>query len=92
MAEVIREVFMSSKQAAVRQVLDRVKGEGRTSLAPVEAKALCDAYGIPVPNEGLATSGSSAGSLMATAEPMITGSVVLAVATTRGALGVAESG
>jgi acetyl coenzyme A synthetase (ADP forming)-like protein len=56
---------MSSKQAAVRQVLDRVKGEGRTSLAPAEAKALCDAYGIPVPNEGLATTGPEAGRVAA---------------------------
>ena len=51
---------MSRNRAAVREVLDRVKTEGRTSLAPAEAKVLCDAYGIPVPQEGLATSAREA--------------------------------
>ena len=59
----VREVFMSSKQAVVREVLDRAKAEKRTSLAPAEAKALCDAYGIPVPKEALAVSGDGAGRL-----------------------------
>ena len=54
---------MSSNKATVRQVLDRVKAEGRTSLAPAETKALCDAYGIPVPKEALAVSAQGAARL-----------------------------
>jgi acetyl coenzyme A synthetase (ADP forming)-like protein len=47
-------------KTAVRSVLDRVKSEGRTSLTAPEAKTVCDAYGIPVPKEGLATSADAA--------------------------------
>ncbi len=43
------EGSMSYDQASVRQVLDRVKAERRTSLTPAESKILCDAYGIPLP-------------------------------------------
>ncbi|HEY7712357.1 MAG TPA: acetate--CoA ligase family protein [Candidatus Entotheonella sp.] len=51
---------MSYDQAAVRAVLDQVKAEGRTSLTALEGKQVCDAYGIPTPPEGLATSAESA--------------------------------
>jgi acetyl coenzyme A synthetase (ADP forming)-like protein len=44
----------------VRKVLDRVKSEGRTSLTAPEGKAVCDAYGIAVPKEGVATSAADA--------------------------------
>ncbi len=44
----------------VRGVLDKVQFEGRTSLTAPEGKLLCDAYGIPVPQEGLARSASEA--------------------------------
>src|SRR5437764_15336142 len=44
----------------VRQVLDRVKSEGRTSLTAPEGKLLCDAYGIAVPKEAVATSAKQA--------------------------------
>ena len=44
----------------VRKVLDRVKSEGRSSLTAPEGKAVCDAYGIPVPKEGVATSAADA--------------------------------
>lgn len=44
----------------VRRVLDKVQFEGRTSLTAPEGKLLCDAYGIPVPREGLARSASEA--------------------------------
>jgi acetyl coenzyme A synthetase (ADP forming)-like protein len=47
-------------QAAVRQVLDTVRAEGRTALSAPEAKRVCDAYGIAVPQEGLATSAEEA--------------------------------
>jgi acetyl coenzyme A synthetase (ADP forming)-like protein len=45
---------------AVREVLDAVRSEGRTSLSAPEAKRLCDAYGIAVPQEGLAKSSEQA--------------------------------
>jgi len=51
---------MSYDQAPVRQVLDRVKAERRTSLSPAESKILCDAYEIPLPQEGIATSSAEA--------------------------------
>src|SRR3982751_2791223 len=50
----------SGNRNQVRQVLDRVKAEGRTSLTAPEGKAVCDAYGIPVPKEGVATSAADA--------------------------------
>ncbi len=51
---------MSYDRAAVRQVLDKVKADGRSSLSPSEGKSVCEAYGIPVPKEGLATSAREA--------------------------------
>ena len=48
---------------AVRQVLDKAKAEGRTSLTAPEGKLVCDAYGIPVPKEGVATSADEAAKL-----------------------------
>jgi acetyl coenzyme A synthetase (ADP forming)-like protein len=47
-------------KTAVRSVLDRVKAEKRDSLTAPEAKIVCDAYGIPVPQEGLAKSADEA--------------------------------
>jgi acetyl coenzyme A synthetase (ADP forming)-like protein len=47
-------------QAAVGEVLDAARAEGRTSLSAPEAKRVCDAYGIEVPREGLATSADEA--------------------------------
>ncbi len=43
-------------RAAVRGVLDRALAEGRQALTGPEGKQVCDAYGIPTPAEGLATS------------------------------------
>lgn len=54
---------MSYDQTAVRAVLDQVKAEGRTSLTALEGKQVCDAYGIPTPPEGLATSAEMAKNL-----------------------------
>src|SRR4051812_8175034 len=50
-------------KGAVRNVLDRVKAEGRTSLTAPEGKLVCDAYGIPVPKEGVANSAQDAARL-----------------------------
>ena len=47
----------------VREVLDAVRADGRSSLSAPEAKRVCDAYGIEVPQEGLATSADEAVSL-----------------------------
>jgi acetyl coenzyme A synthetase (ADP forming)-like protein len=49
-----------SRAATVREVLDAVRADGRTSLSAPEAKRVCDAYGIEVPREGLATSADEA--------------------------------
>ena len=50
-------------KAAVRAVLDRVKAENRSALSAPEAKEVADAYGLPVPQEGLATSADDAARL-----------------------------
>ena len=47
-------------EAVVRQVLDRVKADKRTALTAPEGKLVCDAYGIPVPREGVASSAADA--------------------------------
>src|SRR4051812_22597767 len=51
--------FQGDKQK-VRQILDAVKKEGRDSLTAPEGKLICDAYGINVPREGVATSAAEA--------------------------------
>lgn len=45
---------------AVRKILDAVKADNRTSLTAPEGKLVCDAYGIPVPKEAVATSAAEA--------------------------------
>ena len=50
-------------QDAVRAVLDKAKAEGRSSLNADEAKAVCDAYGIATPREGVAASAELAGDI-----------------------------
>ena len=50
-------------QATVREVLDAVRADGRSALSAPDAKRVCDAYGIEVPGEGLATSAEEAVSL-----------------------------
>jgi acetyl coenzyme A synthetase (ADP forming)-like protein len=54
---------MSYDQAAVRTVLEQVRVDGRTALTALEGKQLCEAYGIPMPREGLATSATAAARL-----------------------------
>ncbi|MBM3223401.1 MAG: CoA-binding protein, partial [Candidatus Tectomicrobia bacterium] len=54
---------MSYDRAAVRAVLDQVRAEGRTALTAPEGKQVCEAYGIAVPQEGLATSAVEAARL-----------------------------
>jgi acetyl coenzyme A synthetase (ADP forming)-like protein len=50
-------------KGAVREVLDKVRAEGRDSLTAPEGKRVCDAYGIPTPREGLATTADEAARL-----------------------------
>ncbi|HEX7327513.1 MAG TPA: acetate--CoA ligase family protein [Casimicrobiaceae bacterium] len=54
---------MAHDKAAVRSILDKVKAAGRTSLTAPEGKLVCDAYGIPVPKEAVATSAAEAAKL-----------------------------
>ena len=54
---------MAKNKTAVRHILDKAKAEGRTSLTAPEGKLVCDAYGIPVPKEGVATSAAEAAKL-----------------------------
>src|SRR5918992_1179380 len=53
-------VTETSRTAAVGAILEAARTEGRTSLSAPEAKRVCDAYGISVPREGLATSADEA--------------------------------
>jgi acetyl coenzyme A synthetase (ADP forming)-like protein len=46
--------------STVREILDRVRAEGRMALTAPEGKRICDAYGIPTPREGLAATASEA--------------------------------
>ncbi|EHR51958.1 acyl-CoA synthetase (NDP forming) [Saccharomonospora marina XMU15] len=50
-------------KAAVREVLDEVRAQGRDSLTAPEGKRVADAYGIPTPREGLATTADEAAAL-----------------------------
>jgi acetyl coenzyme A synthetase (ADP forming)-like protein len=54
---------MAYDKASVRKVLANAKAEGRAALTAPEGKLICDAYGIAVPKEGVATSAKSAASL-----------------------------
>ena len=45
---------------AVRAVLDAARAAGRTALTAPEGKQIADAYGIPVPDEGLAETADEA--------------------------------
>ncbi|MDB5555047.1 MAG: CoA-binding protein, partial [Rhizobium sp.] len=54
------KVAAPSAKETVRKVLAAVKADKRTSLTTPEGKLVCDAYGIPVPGEGVAKSASEA--------------------------------
>src|SRR4029434_10599586 len=47
----------------VKGVLDAVKTEGRTALTAPEGKLVCEAYGITVPREAVATSAADAAAI-----------------------------
>src|SRR5438093_7759911 len=52
--------MMNYDRTTVRVVLDQIRAEGRMALTAPEGKRVCEAYGIPVPKEGLATSAHEA--------------------------------
>src|SRR5882757_10524888 len=49
-----------SEKNAVRRILDQAKAAGREALTAPEARGLCEAYGINIPQEGVATTGAEA--------------------------------
>src|SRR4029453_14576040 len=51
---------MINDRTEVRRILDTVKAEGRSALTAPEGKIVCEAYGIAVPREGVATSAADA--------------------------------
>jgi acetyl coenzyme A synthetase (ADP forming)-like protein len=51
---------VKTDRTAVRSLLDQARADGRTALTAPEAKLVCDAYGIPTPQEALATSAQAA--------------------------------
>lgn len=53
----------TKNRATVQQILSAAKAAGRSVLTAPEGKLLCDAYGITVPQEGLATSAADARAL-----------------------------
>src|SRR3984893_9154995 len=54
---------MSYDKSSVRRILDHARSSGRTALTAPEAKGLCEAYGIAIPREGVATNATGAGAL-----------------------------
>ncbi len=56
---------MTKDKAKVRKILDAVKAAGRDSLTAPEGKLVCDAYGISVPQEGVAANAAEAQKLAA---------------------------
>jgi acetyl coenzyme A synthetase (ADP forming)-like protein len=64
-----RDVAQSTRSSgaadAVRAVLAAVRASGRNALTAPEAKIVCDAYEIPLPQEALSTSADSAAKLAA---------------------------
>ncbi|MEA3182997.1 MAG: hypothetical protein QOI59_6520 [Gammaproteobacteria bacterium] len=49
-----------SEKNAVRRILDQAKAAGREALTAPEARGICEAYGINIPKEGVATTGAEA--------------------------------
>jgi acetyl coenzyme A synthetase (ADP forming)-like protein len=47
----------------IRQILDDARAAGRSLLSPTDARAICQAYGIPVPGDGVAASADQAANL-----------------------------
>src|SRR5215469_13911032 len=54
---------MANDKTTVRTLLDQAKAAGRSALTAPEAKAICEAYGIAVPKEGVAATAADAATL-----------------------------
>ncbi|HEY6619863.1 MAG TPA: acetate--CoA ligase family protein, partial [Steroidobacteraceae bacterium] len=54
---------MSYDKNAVRKILDQAKASRREALTAPEARGVCEAYGITIPKEGVATSADEAAKL-----------------------------
>src|SRR5258708_39807662 len=52
-------------KSAVRKILDQAKAAGREALTAPEARGVCEADGITIPKEGVATSADEAAKLAA---------------------------
>lgn len=48
---------------AVRQIIDSARSSGRTLLSAADARTICEAYGIPIPGDGIAASAHEAARL-----------------------------
>lgn len=56
---------MNDQQNDINAILEAARSAGRDSLSAADARDLCIAYGIPVPDEGLAASADEASSIAA---------------------------
>jgi acetyl coenzyme A synthetase (ADP forming)-like protein len=56
---------MTYDKSAVRKILDHARASGRAALTAPEARGLCEAYGIVIPREGLATNATDAAAVAA---------------------------
>jgi acyl-CoA synthetase (NDP forming) len=54
---------MAHDKSTVRRLLDEARASGRSSLTAPEARGVCEAYGIAIPQEGLARSAAEAARL-----------------------------
>src|SRR2546423_469072 len=54
---------MAHDKSVVRKILDQAKAAGRSALTAPEAKGICEAYGIAVPKEAVASTASEAAKL-----------------------------
>src|SRR5271155_2027535 len=54
---------MPHDKNAVRKILDQAKAAARAALTAPEARGVCEAYGISIPKEGVATSADAAAKL-----------------------------
>jgi acetyl coenzyme A synthetase (ADP forming)-like protein len=56
---------MAYDKTAVRKLLDEARTAGRNALTAPEAKSICEAYGIAIPQEGVAANAAAAAQLAA---------------------------
>ncbi len=54
---------MTAPSNVVRSILDAARASGRTLLSSTDARAICEAYEIPVPGDGVAASADEAAAL-----------------------------